>query len=169
MTFWLAAPRLRIPREVCALANVGAAKTVAAAARTNTNLRIGPLLRLSPHKIIIQQTWQPQRQKRYCIIKFQSSCLAGANLSGSGGPLSFRAKFRKVDVTLDFDVRRLAPRTIADTRSTWARSRGLLIEMRYGEDAGLRLVGIGAVLARWESGCADAIGADVPFKACSAR
>jgi len=41
--------------------------------------------------------------------------------------------------------------------------------MLYGEDAGLRLVGIGAVLARWVSGCADAIGAEAPFKACSAR
>jgi hypothetical protein len=74
-----------------------------------------------------------------------------------------------VNVTLDFDVRRLAPRPIADARSTWARSRDLLIEMLYGEDAGLRLAGIGAVLARWVSGCADAIGADVPPKTCSAR
>src|SRR5258708_39685054 len=113
VTFWIAAPRLRIPREVCALASVGAARTAAAAARTNTNLRIGPLLRLSPHKIIIQQTWRPQRQKCCCIIKFQPSSLAGANVLWlRRSPLLFLAKDRELNVTLDFDVQRLAPRTI---------------------------------------------------------
>jgi hypothetical protein len=115
-------------------------------------------------------------QKRYCIIKFQPSfldtslytrracCLLARMSLAPRSPLSLQAKDRKVIVTLDLDVRRLAPRTIAD-----ARSRDLRIEMLYGEDAGLRLVGIGAVLARWVSEFADAIGADAPFKACSAR
>jgi len=80
-----------------------------------------------------------------------------------------QAKDRKANVTLDFDVRPLTPRSIADARSTWALSRDLRIETLYGEDAGLRLAGIGVVLARWVSGCADAVGAEAPFKACSAR